>query len=250
MKRNILLLLFCLSIYLPVSAQDIYQPWVLVVEGDASEIEFKKNDPFIHIRRFEDVAKQAYMERAYHLELLKMIQEEDAVRFIIKDTSNNKIGLIYCFNIQQERVQIHVQQNAESVEQAEKYKIPRKLALTAYPWDKVKEILKLKDPETLSKDEAIQILDQFKADLEAILGDRPTDDEGLDEGNYLRHRLYNLMVDKGYNIFGGERGMLVGIGQYREEEEIKTRMEEITRLVEGDRSEEAATIEEDGGEKP
>lgn len=232
--------------YFQVEAQNIYQAWVFMAGNNAGQIEFIQKDKKIIFRRFEDFNTKTFEERIVELEIVETIQEKGTFRFIVQDPENdNRIGLLYCYGLSQEQVQIFALQNARSVEYAKSYEAPENMAVTGHTWARVEKITQSKNPEQMSKEDALYILKSFKEKLEKLdLEDIKAKLES-DSEVYFFQILQGFMVEKGYNIFATNPIKIFEV--YESDEAVKKLMDEIKNLTEGEDSTEESIEEGDDG---
>lgn len=233
MKTFITFLLLCTGLCAGLQAQDMLKSSVFIIERQAGQIKFNEKEKKITLQQLEDVKNEKLSERRVQLEILEVVEEKDGKRFIVNDPKTDQVGLIYCYDIQQDGLKMYLMQRAKSVEFAKSYEIPENFGIQTYSWAKAKKISNQKDPNDMPKADALEIMKIFKERLEAIVGKEIPQYRDYNEQMYLTHIYYELLAEQGYNIFVEEQSLTVGINQYFLDEDIKPLRDEISLLIEG-----------------
>ena len=245
MKTLITFLFLCIGVCANLQAQDIFKSSVFIIERQTGQIQIDEKAKQITLQQVEDVKTGELSERKVQLEILEIIKEGKAKRFIVNDPKTDKVGLIYCFDIQKDGLRMYLLQHAKSVEFAKSLEIPENFGIQTYSWEVAKKISSQKNPEEMTKEDALKIMKIFKNGLEEILDEDIPEYRDYDEQMYLTHMYHSILAKHGYNIFSGEKSLTVGINQHFSDPEVKKLRDEIELLIEGKESDMEEAVEED-----
>ena len=232
--KKITLILSFISLCNLLNAQKIYQKWFTVLENDMGEIEFIKDDKII-FQQYSDLKAKKTKGEEFQLKILKTVKTGKAIRFIVIDYKTNKIGLIHCFDINKKTMRMYLLQKAGTIEEAEKYILPHNQGIRCYSRDKTGELLKGKDLNTFTKEDAGQLFKVLKTQIEKLPNREDIQDR--DYEMYLFNMFYDLLADNGYNIFVGAHYFKEQIERLKEDSELAKLIDEIEELIEGSKDE-------------
>lgn len=233
MKAIVLVLLASLIFSQKTISQNIYQPWVFRTEGQVIQMELEQEAKQVYFKYLIDVAAKRFAKHENPVELLTTREEAEGIRIVVNNPRTHTIGLIYCFNLGKEEMHLYLVRGLSSLEEALAYPVSKRLKLRAYTWKKVKEILALKEPDRPSKAELITILDDYLDKLREVTQGTIPDYRPPEEEMYLKNLLLEVLLEKDYNIFHKNIGLMGNEEAYRSDKKVEAQIHEIARILMG-----------------
>ena len=146
MKTLITFLFLSIRVCTSLQAQDIFKSSVFIIERQTGQIKIDEKAKQITLQQVEDIKTEKLSERKVQLEILEVVKEGKAKRFIVNDPKTDQVGLIYCFDIQKDGLRMYLLQRAKSVEFAKDLEIPDSFGIQTYSWETAKKISDQKKP--------------------------------------------------------------------------------------------------------
>ncbi len=243
MKKFLSLSLALLSFSI-LLAQSPKGKWIVYADGRVSQIEFKDDSSLVVFTNFKDIRDRNNQTRAMRLPIIEVEKQKDKSFKYTVQPKDDEMGLIYLFNQEKNRMRIFVKERFRDGETIKTFTRPPSLGIQAYKWSEVEKIMKEgKDPDNMSREDILDVLETFKKQIIATTGGEAPKKNTYDQEVYLFNYYFDILIDKGYNIFENDKRMNMGIDPYKEDPEVKKLMDEIEEMIEGKKPTESDTSE-------
>jgi len=236
--RSLFLIFTLLFSFNLLFAQNPYKKWVMNPEGITTEIEILEDDKAI-LYLLPDAERTEADTSAFRIMLInKTIQNENSIRIIFtRENHEIDIGLMECFNIQEDEMYMFFlaeDESIKSVKDAEEFEIPENIGLKCYSWNQVKKIKNNgKDILEASDTEIDKFLENLRTKVEDLF--QHPDFERLKkirQGRYYMATLYfETWEEMGYNIFMNETQMRNTIEKLSKNEAHEEYMIELREII-------------------